>query len=270
LATFATLSLGPAAHARLADALSADHRLIVAPNWAALWSLVHRDEIGGCIVDPYGPDWASALREIRRLRARASALPIVVYADFRGREMDLVGLGQVQVDGILLAERANEPGFSLRTVRDAVGSALGRQVSVAVGPRLPQVGSDALSWAVARALDRPTVSGLANGVGLSTEKLATELRRNDLSPPRRFLLWGRLFRAANLLRREAVSVESVALRLGYGSGSGLARAIRQEFGHPPAQIRHRGGISCAVQALFRTSPHRLAIVTHAPRRQADA
>ena len=250
MAILAVLQPNAPSLARLRAALGAEHRLVECASWQAVWEAVHGEGAEGCIVEMAEGGRALALRELQRLRRHRPPLALVVEADFRGRELDLFGLGRIGVDGVLPAETVPGPAEVRAVIQRALARALATRVTETLEGRLADSAIEALRWAITHALEDPTVDDLATAMGRSAATLARELREARLPSPRRMLLWGRLFQAARLLVATDRSVESVALSLGYSSRTALARAIRRETGFPPTEVVRRGGVSCVLEGFL--------------------
>lgn len=250
MALLAILQHDAVAEARLRSALAGEHDLLTCERWTRLWDVVHKHAVDGCILDIYDPGEPVALREVQRLRRRRPPMAIVVYADFRGRELDLFELGALEIDAVIQAEGDDSPRRIREVVRQALGAAAALRIVSALTGRLPPLGLDCLRWSVENAHAAPSVSDLADAFSMSGRTLACELRERDLPPPSRFLLWGRLFRAAQMLADSDRTVETVAFSLGYSSGTALGRAFRRETGHPPTEALKRGGIACVLEGFL--------------------
>ncbi|WP_129839942.1 AraC family transcriptional regulator [Streptomyces sp. RFCAC02] len=102
--------------------------------------------------------------------------------------------------------------------------------------------------AVARALrllhDHPahpwTVAGLAAKAGVSRAALARRFTALVGEPPMTYLTGRRLGMAADLLREPDATLDSVARRVGYGSGFALSTAFKRERGVRPSEHRAQG------------------------------
>lgn len=251
MALLAVLQPDAVARARLTEALSAEHDLLMCDRWTRLWDVVHRHPVDGCVVDIYEPAEPIPLRELQRLRRRQPPIAILVYSDFTGREIDLFELGRLEIDGVILAGSDDSRRQTQEAVRQALGAAVALRVTQGLTGRLPPVGLDCMRWCIENAHRSPAVSDLGDAFSVSPRGLARELRHRDLPSPNRFLMWGRLFRAAQMLDDSDRTVESVAFALGYSSGTALGRAFRRETGHPPTEVLRRGGMACVLEGFLR-------------------
>jgi len=261
VAHFVVLQPDPLFLARLRGALEEQHDLMPVADWQSLREALQRLPAEACVLDPYGPGQVVGMREVQRLRKHHPTVAIVVYADFRGREMDLFTLGRLQVDGVVPAQPHDGPWQIRTAISDALARAVAARVVAALGARLPRVGLDCLRWAIENANRGATVADLARHFSRSPDVLARRLRRKGSPPPERILLWGRIFRATHLLTQRGSTVEGVAYEVGYSSAAALARALRSATGHSPTGIRRRGGVPCALDGFFRKEARPLRIRT---------
>jgi len=251
LALLAVHTNDPVSLARLSSALGSAHELVHCADWSALGDAVANLPLDGCVVDVYRPSRTAGFTEVQRLRQRRPTMAIMVYADFNGREMDLFELGRLKVDAVLLAGE-NE---SLRGIREAVSEALVSSLAVRVtrslGRRIAPPGPELLRWTIENAHRQPVVKDLAEAFSLTRRSLSRVLEDASLPSPTRLLLWGRLFRAAQLLDDQGASVEQVAFTLGYATGAALSRALRKTVGHAPRELQKRGVLASVLEAYVR-------------------
>lgn len=250
MATLALLQLDPRARAHLTEALRDDYDLRTYGTWARLWNAALTSPMAGCIIDVYSSPDPIPPSRLGLLRQKRPDLAIVVYSDFAGRETDLFELGRKQVNAVIMAGVEDSAPNIRRTVERSLASAAGGVVSAALEGLLPSLGVEGLRWSVEHALDHPGVEDLAGSLSMSHGRLARELRRLELPPPRRLLLWGRLLQGARLLKANDSTVEEVAHRLGYSSNSAFRRAVHRHVGCPPTAMSRRGGMSCVLEAFI--------------------
>ena len=211
---------------------------------------MNQEGTDGCVVDADAPSRDKALMEIRRLRRRHPALALVVYADVHESDPELVRLGGLGVDGVVLARRPPWASAIRRAVEGALAVSRARGVQRALRGRFPDGAAGAVAWAVERATDAPSVAQLAAAMGHTPRSLTALLREAGLSSAARVLLWGRLLHAAALMGRDGRTVEDAALRLGYSTASALSRAMKRETGHTAGDVARGGGLPFVHQRLF--------------------
>jgi AraC-like DNA-binding protein len=84
-----------------------------------------------------------------------------------------------------------------------------------------------------------TVRDLARGLGVLPTTLMSRFFRAALPPPKRYLAFARLTRAAYLLRAPAWTVAAVADHLEYSSAQGFSRHLFLMLGMRPSEFRRR-------------------------------
>jgi AraC-like DNA-binding protein len=237
--------------ARITTALGDRHELVPFPRWREMREALDRLPADGCLLDPYQAAGPVELDDIQRLRERHPSLAIIVYADFKGHEMDLYTLGRFQIDGVVPAGQDESVREVRETVADALASSVAAQVVASLGRSVSRLCLDCLKWAIENSHRNPTVKDLAEPFARSPRSLTRTLSKQGAPSPGRILLWGRLFRATHMLVDRSATVEQVAYTLGYSSGAALARALRRETGYPPVEVLKRGGIGCVLDGFTR-------------------
>jgi AraC-like DNA-binding protein len=251
VALLAVFQPDPRALARISSALRERHDLVEFSDWRSFHDALDQLPSDGCLIDPYRVGGPVDLGDIQRLRERHPSLAIIVYADFKGHEMDLYTLGRYQIDGVVPAGKTESIREVRETVSEALATSVAARVATSLERRVPQIGLDCLKWAIENSHRKPRVHALAEAFSASARALTRRLRRGGAPSPGRILLWGRLFRATHMLGDRRSSVEQVAYALGYSSGAALARALRRETGYPPGEVLRRGGIGCVLDGFAR-------------------
>ena len=147
---------------------------------------------------------------------------------------------------LLEEERTRAPG------EQAMMAALMNQCLVLVFRRLSHTPEGRLPWlaaledprlapvvdAILKEPDRPyTLDSLAGQAFMSRSLFARQFGESFGRTPMAFVRDVRLRRGAELLRSTALSVDTVARRVGYRSRSQFSRAFREYFGESPARFR---------------------------------
>jgi len=202
------------------------------------------------VVDADSPSREAAFLEIRRLRTGYPDLALVAYADVREDDPELIRLGSLGVDGVVLARRPPWASGIRRAVDGALAGAGARSVGRSLRGRYPPAAADAVTWAVEHATEGPPVARLAAALGHTPRSLTGLLRAAGLPTPVRLLLWGRLLHAGALLGRDEYTVEEAALHLGYATASSFGRAIKGETGSTPGAVARKGGMAFVQARLF--------------------
>ncbi len=86
-----------------------------------------------------------------------------------------------------------------------------------------------------------TLQALAHEVGMSRTLFTTRFRAALGESPMRYLAKVRLGQAAGYLRTADMSIDTIALRTGYGNNSSLSKAFKREFGISPGAYRRTRG-----------------------------
>ena len=219
-------------------------------EWTSLSKALESDGFHGCIVDLDDPGDRLALGDVVELRRAHPLLAIVVCADFRDRQLDLSHLGQIGVDSIILANREDEMGAIRNAVIHGLASAVAGRVTRELRERVPARAIDCLRIAIEHADRSFRVKDLASLLSVRVETLNRQLRRQGLPSVNRFLIWGRLFRATQLLGFRGATVESVAYAVGYSSAAALTRTLKRFSGWSPAAFAKGDGLLRMMEAFL--------------------
>ncbi|HBD99882.1 MAG TPA: hypothetical protein DC060_16990, partial [Gemmatimonadetes bacterium] len=209
-------------------ALGGAHEVVVRSSWPALNGALGGDSFDGCVVDADHPSCDEARSEIEAIRKRYSGLAIIAYADVTG-ELDYYNLGELGVDGVLLAEQ-HDAARIRNLVDQAMGANSAVQVASELEGRFGALGSRTVAWSIEHSTSDASVERFAAAMGRAPPGLVSALHRHGLPSPKTLLLWGRLLRAAAYLGRNRRTVEETAFLLGYSTASLLARAMKKNTG----------------------------------------
>jgi transcriptional regulator GlxA family with amidase domain len=91
--------------------------------------------------------------------------------------------------------------------------------------------------------DRLSMSDLARRLKISPDRLERAFRLELQLTPGSYYRSLRLRRAADLLTHSSLPIGEVALSCGFSNASSFARAFKEQFGHPPNEVRRRKSIS---------------------------
>jgi AraC-like DNA-binding protein len=134
---------------------------------------------------------------------------------------------------------------ALRTCCGAVGAAGIGWLSALQDPRLA-----AAMRALHGDLARPwTVDGLAREAGMSRSAFAAAFRARAGDTPLGYLTSWRMYRAKSLLRATPLSVQEIAVRVGYDTGTALSRAFVRTEGVAPGAWRQQARRAARQQAV---------------------
>ncbi len=113
----------------------------------------------------------------------------------------------------------------------------------AQAPWLAGVADPAVAAALEAIHTRPerpwTVADLARVGAVSRATMADRFTRLVGRPPLRYLARWRLALARDLMAERALTLDTIAARVGYSSGFALSAAFSREYGHSPAAYRRR-------------------------------
>jgi AraC-like DNA-binding protein len=124
----------------------------------------------------------------------------------------------------------------LHVVRDYLSSLTDGQAGWWTALTDPQIGQ-ALALIHHQPEERWTVEALARRVGLSRSALSAKFTRLVGRPPLGYLTDVRLTKAAALLRTQPVTLNAVALSVGYDSEVAFSKAFKRHFGAAPGAYR---------------------------------
>lgn len=82
-----------------------------------------------------------------------------------------------------------------------------------------------------------TISSLAQHVGMSRSVFAAKFKEKIGASPMSYLTRCRMHKARQLLRNPTLSIEQVALSVGYDSEAAFSKAFKRELGVPPGRFR---------------------------------
>jgi AraC-like DNA-binding protein len=95
-----------------------------------------------------------------------------------------------------------------------------------------------------------TLQALAREVGMSRTLLTTRFRAALGESPMRYLARVRLGQAAGYLRTADLSIDTIAIRTGYGNNASLSKAFKRELGISPGAYRRSRGEAASPASLI--------------------
>ncbi len=247
MAALAILQHDARVEARLSDALSGAHEVVVRPTWRALEEAIGKGDVEGCLIDADHPDAATASRRITALRSSFPDLAIITCIDAHRAE-EYFDLGSLGVDGLVVSDE--RPAKVRADIDAALSRARAQRIERILVHRVPAPGPEAVAWAMEHAGPDTSVSRLAAALGHSPRTLRNALQEARLPGPAKILLWGRLLLAGARLGGDGRRVEDVAFSLGYSTATSFARAMKVHTGLTPAGVSRRGGMEAVLEALI--------------------
>jgi AraC-like DNA-binding protein len=221
-------------------------RMVVVDSWAALHLTVRVTARAVVVVDPFGFGDAS-FSALRMFLSEFPSVPALAYADLRTHPVfAIIALARLKLVDIVAQGASDDPktfGFALTNAM-AMGN-VGTILSKLEGA----VSEDALLiWRHALlAIDETlTPSVLARQRGMHVASLRRDFRRVGLPSPERFIIWCRLFAAADMLGDRGRTLTDVAAAVGCSSSACLANHFKRYVGMPTTEVLRRGGLDFVI------------------------
>ena len=188
---------------------------------------------------------------VSALRSGMPTIPVIAYiADDRVSSGDILAMARAGVHDLVRAGFDDVSG----ALAAVLASATAACAAAAVREELERlVAPDAwpfVSYCLTRAHAPISIRSAADALALDRRTLVRRLERAGLPPPRRIAGWCRVIVAIRLLEEPIYTLEQVALRLDFPSGTALRNMLVRYTGLGPREIRENGGIRCALH-LFR-------------------
>jgi len=189
---------------------------------------------------------------VSALRAGMPSVPVIAYfADDHVSSGDILAMARAGVHDLVRAGFDDVSG-ALRTV---LASATAACAAAAVRDELERViPSEAwlfVSYCLARANAPISIRSAADALALNRRTLVRRLERAGLPGPRRIAGWCRVIVAVRLLDEPIYTLEQVALRLDFPSGTALRNMLIRYTGLGPRELRENGGVRCALHLFKR-------------------
>lgn len=248
----AALVRDPVSRARLSDALRGDANVRYCGRLGEVVAMVETGLANLAIVDHRDYDGSSTLPGVRRLRDEYPSVPVVLYLPLSSEvssavlEFAKAGVSQMVFHGV------DDLRSSLRT---AVNAALDQVSAVSLGaelePLVPQTVRPFVRYCLEHARRDLTVEEVAAALGVHRKTLVDRLRAAHLPSPRAMIGWCRLLVAARMLDDPGRTVEQVALKLDFPSGTALRNMCKRYTGLRTGEVRENGGVRCLMHAFRR-------------------
>jgi AraC-like DNA-binding protein len=250
--TVVALVIGPTCRARIRGALAGRADVHFCERRGDLLPLAVATQASAIIAEPRDREREDVSSAIAAVRAGLPSVPVIAY----------VAAGDATSGDILAMARAGVHDL-VRTGFDDVGFALGTALASATAScatdtvrneleRLVPPGAwPFVSWCLTRAQTAISIRAAAEALGLDRRTLGRRLDRAGLPHPRRIAGWCRVIAAVRLLDEPIYTLEQVALRLDFPSGTALRNMLRRYTGLRPREIRENGGVRCVMHLLRR-------------------
>jgi AraC-like DNA-binding protein len=247
----AALICDPETRAHLRQSLGGESRLAFCCRGADLLEFVIQHPARMILTDLWDAAGVPTAPTVRRLHTRFPSIPIIAYCSLTpGTAHELLAMMQAGVSDILF-RGLDDPRQALRSALDRADErCIAEFVTDAVGALIPAEGRMVVEYCIEHARAAPTVEKIASAIGVHRKTLVNWMTQARLPPPRAVTAWCRLLLAAWLLEDPGRSVESVALDLGFGSGTELRNMLRRYTGLRPAEVRGGGGFQQVLQLFI--------------------
>jgi AraC-like DNA-binding protein len=248
----AAMVTDPVSRARLVDALRNEASVRYCERLSEVTALVEAGLANLVVVDHRDYDGRPTLPTVRRLRDEFPSVPIVMYvpmsAIVSGAVMEYARAGVSQ----LVFQGVDDLKASLRSAVDAAfdqvsASRLGEEFE----PLIPPTIVPFLRYCLEHSRRDLSVEEVAMAMGVHRKTLVDRLKAAHLPSPRAMIGWCRLLMAARMLDDPGRTVEQVALKLDFPSGTALRNMFKRYTGLRTAEIRENGGVRCLIHAFKR-------------------
>ena len=249
--TVVALVVGARYQARIRGALAKRADVAFCELRAELVPLAASRAASAVIAEPRDRAGDDVSPAISSLRSGLPSVPVIAYiANERATSGDILAMARAGVHDLVRA------GF------DDVGIALGAALASATANCATSVVRDELeslvpteawpfvSYCLTRAHESISIGTAAAALGLDRRTVVRRLERAGLPSPRRVAGWCRVIAAVRLLDQPIYTLEQVALRLDFPSGTALRNMLLRYTGLRPREIRENGGLQCVLY-LFR-------------------
>lgn len=195
-------------------------------------------------------DGSPTLAGIRHLRTAFPSIPVVVYlpvsAEVSGIVMEVAKAGVSQ----LVFQGVDDLKASLRgAIEAAVDQVTAADLCAELEPMVPPTVLPFLRYCMEHARRDITVEDVASAMSVHRKTLVDRLRAARLPSPRTMIGWCRLIAAARLLDDPGRTVEQVALKLDFPSGTALRNMCKRYTGLRTTEVRQNGGVRCLMHAF---------------------
>ena len=248
----AALVKDPVSRARLTDALRGEATVRNCEHLSEILALVEQGLATIVVLDHRDYDGNAALPAVRRLRDEFPSVPVVMYlpmaAVAAGAVMDYARAGVSQ----LVFQGMDDFKTSLRSAVDAaLDQVSAGALASDLEPLIPSTIVPFLRYCLEHARRNITVEEVAAAMGVHRKTLVDRLKAARLPSPRAMIGWSRLLMAARLLDDPGRTIEQVALKLDFPSGTALRNMFKRYTGLRTTEVRENGGVRCLLHAFKR-------------------
>lgn len=248
----AALVKDPVSRARLTDALRSEATVRNCERLVEVLALVEQGLATIVVLDHRDYDGNAALPVVRRLRDEYPSVPVVMYLPMvalaSGAVMDYARAGVSQ----LVFQGVDDFKTSLRSAIDAaLDQVSAGALATEIEPLIPSTIVPFLRYCLEHSRRNITVEEVAAAMGVHRKTLVDRLKAARLPSPRAMIGWSRLLMAARLLEDPGRTIEQVALKLDFPSGTALRNMFKRYTGLRTTEVRENGGVRCLLHAFKR-------------------
>lgn len=248
----AALVKDPVSRARLTDALRSEATVRNCERLVEVLALVEQGLATIVVLDHRDYDGNAALPVVRRLRDEYPSVPVVMYLPMvalaSGAVMDYARAGVSQ----LVFQGVDDFKTSLRSAIDAaLDQVSAGALAAEIEPLIPSTIVPFLRYCLEHSRRNITVEEVAAAMGVHRKTLVDRLKAARLPSPRAMIGWSRLLMAARLLEDPGRTIEQVALKLDFASGTALRNMFKRYTGLRTTEVRENGGVRCLLHAFKR-------------------
>jgi AraC-like DNA-binding protein len=251
MSLLAALICDPETRAHLRQSLAGANRLEFCCRGADLLGIVVRHPARMILTDLWDASGASMAPTVRRLHTEFRTTPILACCSLTpSTSRELLAMMHAGISGILI-RGLDDVGTALRSALECADDrCVTETVTDAVAPLIPAEGRMVVEYCIEHARAAPTVAEIASAIGVHRKTLVNWMTQARLPTPRAVTAWCRLLLATRLLEDPGRSVESVALELGFGSGTELRNMLRRYTGLRPADVRGHDGFQHVLELFI--------------------
>ena len=248
----AALVKDPVSRARLTDALRSEATVRNCQRLIEVLALVEQGLATIVVLDHRDYDGNAALPMVRRLRDEFPSVPVVMYLSMAavasGAVMDYARAGVSQ----LVFQGMDDFKTTLRSASNAsLDQVSAGSLASELEPLIPATIVPFLRYCLEHSRRNITVEEVASAMGVHRKTLVDRLKAARLPSPRAMIGWSRLLMAARLLDDPGRTIEQVALKLDFPSGTALRNMFKRYTGLRTTEVRENGGVHCLLHAFKR-------------------
>jgi AraC-like DNA-binding protein len=234
--------LPPALLTHLRVVVARSHTLTAASTWAEVDEQVRRKCVDVAVTD-LQMDGRSTTAELKSLRTRFPALPVVVYTTLSPSTLQgMVELARYGVEHVVLHRFDDDPRRFLELLERLPGYALSDRLLELLAQPLSRVSVEvarAVEWLYRTPSRFHDTPDLAAAAGMTVRTLYRQLESAGFASPKTLVQGARLLRAYSYLQEPGNQLQGVAEKLGYSEPRVLSRQMQAAIGLRPTELRNR-------------------------------